>query len=110
MRELALLQQNTMFNLLDSEGNPATGFQINEEYPITIYLHFDSDKFDGNLANLVIKYQATDMTWKTDGISNIRIEGATIAFDVNHLTRFAAFEENVAPANFDRPSSHYEPN
>ncbi len=86
-------------NLLDSEGNLAKGFQINEEYPITIYLHFDSDKFDGNLANLVIKYQGTDKTWKTDGISNIRIEGATIAFDVNHLTRFAAFEEDVAPVN-----------
>jgi len=85
--------------LLNQDGNPATGFVVNEDRPLTIYLHFDPDRFDGNLANLVIKYQCADGFWKTDGIQNIRVEGTTIAFDVTHLTRFAAFIENIAPTN-----------
>ncbi|MEW5804616.1 MAG: MopE-related protein [bacterium] len=88
-------------NLMDRDGNTVSGFQVDPEHPITMYLHFDPDTVDGNLAHLVIKYLGSDGTWKTDGISNVRIDEyhRAIAFDVIRLTRFAAFIESAAPAN-----------
>ena len=68
------------------------GYKKGCYYPITVYLHFDIDRFDGDLADLEIKYQDPNTNqWKTDGIKNVRILGNKIAFDVEHLTLFGIF-------------------
>lgn len=44
-------------------------------------------------------FDAGDQEWKTDGISNVRINWAnsTIMFEVSHLTKFAAFVPSATP-------------
>lgn len=78
--------------ILNKKGDKAANVQINKKRPITVYLHFDPTKFDGDLANIVIKYfdSITDQ-WQTEGIKNIRVIGNTIAFEIEHVTVFGAF-------------------
>jgi len=76
----------------DKKGNNINNAQINKNNPITVYLHYDINRFDGDISDLEIKYQDPNTNqWKTDGIKNVRILGNKIAFDVEHLTLFGIF-------------------
>ena len=78
-------------HLLDQEGNPVK-MSISKKDPLHIFLHFDKSEFNGDLANITIKYQDpnTDI-WKTNGIKNVRVVDDLIGFDVEHLTVFGVF-------------------
>jgi len=74
-----------------------SGVSIDQNHTFTITMSFQlpqgmtQQEFENSL---VIQYfDAGDQQWKTDGISNVRVNWAnsTIMFEVSHLSKFAAF-------------------
>jgi beta-lactam-binding protein with PASTA domain/protocatechuate 3,4-dioxygenase beta subunit len=79
------------------------GVSIDVDHTFTVTMSFQlpqgmsQEEFE---ATLEIRYfDAGDHQWKTDGISNVRINWAnnTIMFEISHLTKFAAFVEVIGP-------------
>jgi hypothetical protein len=75
----------------------AEGVQVDQNHTFTVTMSFKlpsgmtQQEFESSLS---IKYfDAGDQLWKTDGISNVRINwvNQTIMFEVSHLTKFAGF-------------------
>jgi hypothetical protein len=73
------------------------GVSIDVNHTFTVTMSFElpdgmtQDEFESTLE--MRYFDAGDQQWKTDGISNVRINWAnsTIIFEVSHLTKFAAF-------------------
>ncbi|HUT29225.1 MAG TPA: carboxypeptidase regulatory-like domain-containing protein [Sedimentisphaerales bacterium] len=79
------------------------GVSIDVDHTFTVTMSFQlpqgmsQQEFE---ATLEIRYfDAGEHQWKTDGISNVRINWAnnTIMFEISHLTKFAAFVEVIGP-------------
>lgn len=80
------------FQIMDKSGQIASDIKINQENPPTVYINFNPNKFNGDLANLIVKYRGTNSSsWSTDGIKNVRVSDKRIAFEAEHLTEFAAY-------------------
>ena len=83
------------------------GVSIDVDHTFTVTMSFQlpegmsPEAFEDSLE--IRYFDAGDQQWKTDGISNVRINWAssTITFDVNHLTKFAAFVNEAPVANND---------
>jgi len=83
------------------------GVSIDENHTFTITMSFQlpagmtQQEFEDTL--VVAYFDAGDQQWKTDGISNVRINWAnsTIIFEVSHLSKFGAFTQsnNYHPAD-----------
>ena len=76
------------------------GVSVDENHTFTVTMSFQlpagmtQQEFEDTL---VVKYfDAGDQQWKTDGITNVRINWAnsTIIFEVNHLSEFAGFTQS----------------
>ena len=75
----------------------ADGVSIDQNHTFTVTMSFQlpagmsQQEFTDSLE--IRYFDAGDQQWKTDGISNVRINWAnqTILFEVSHLTRFAGF-------------------
>jgi len=73
------------------------GVSIDVNHTFTVTMSFElpdgmtQDEFESTLE--MRYFDAGDQQWKTDGISNVRINWAnsTIMFEVSHLTKFVAF-------------------
>ena len=86
------------------------GVTIDQNHTFTITMSFQlpqgmtQQEFEDSL---VIQYfDAGDQQWKTDGISNVRVNWAnsTITFEVSHLSKFAAFLGNGLIGDFCGPN------
>ena len=74
-----------------------TGVSIDENHTFTVTMSFQlpagmtQQEFEDTLE--MRYFDAGDQEWKTDGISNVRINwlNYTIMFEVSHLSKFAAF-------------------
>ena len=97
----------------------ADGVSIDQNHTFTVTMSFQlpagmsQQEFTDSLE--IRYFDAGDQQWKTDGISNVRINWAnqTILFEVSHLTRFAGFVGDTpsyhpADINEDRVIGDFE--
>ncbi|MCP4451586.1 MAG: hypothetical protein GY809_09010, partial [Planctomycetes bacterium] len=85
-----------------------TGLNVDQNHTFTVTMRFElpsvmsQQEFTDSLQ--VRYFDAGDQQWKTDGISNTRINwtNQTILFDVAHLTKFAGFvgEDSAVTVSF----------
>jgi hypothetical protein len=78
------------------------GVSIDTNHTFTVTMSFQlpagmtEQEFENSLE--LRYFDAGDQQWKTDGISNVRInwQNYTIMFEISHLTKFAAFTTAVS--------------